>query len=99
MTNVLNFPISDSVGAALEKILAEYDRRKDTVALAFQLANLSDEKLAATLAEATLADVSSLIWFLDADAEAFDGLVTLLMDVLARVQAALRTTRRGHDHG
>jgi hypothetical protein len=93
MARIVNFPtgqVSDSVGAALGTVMAEYDRRRDTVALAFQLANLSDERLAASLAEATPGEVSSLKWFLQADAVAFFGLAELLSDAMDRVEAMRR---------
>jgi hypothetical protein len=90
MARILNFPtgqVSDSVGAALDAVLQAYDRRRDTVAIAFQLANLTDKRLATILARTEAGDVEALEEFLRHDAEAFDGLVEMLMRVLGRVQA------------
>jgi hypothetical protein len=91
--NIINFPSTDiafDVGSALDEVMEAYDKRREMVAVAFKIANLSSAQLKARFARATPGSVEALSDLLWKDTEAFIALTEMLVDVRDRVEAARR---------
>jgi hypothetical protein len=91
--NIINFPstnIAFDVGSALDEVMEAYDKRREMLAVAFKIANLSSTQLKASFARATPESVEALSSLLWKDTEAFIALTEMLLDVRDRVEAARR---------
>jgi hypothetical protein len=91
--NIINFPstnIAFDVGSALDEVMEAYDKRREMLAVAFRIANLSSAQLKASFARATPESVKALSDLLWKDTEAFTALAEMLADVRDRVEAARR---------
>src|ERR1700757_1605933 len=84
LADIINFPSTNTafdVGRALDEVMEAYDKRRQMLAVAFKIANLSSAQLKASFARATPESVEALSDALWKDTEAFIALAEMLADV------------------